>query len=676
MKRRLVYIIAIIVITLCASAAVISCSEEKAEYAVRYKSTDGGYVYYLNADGTHNDCLEEIVIAKGGAAPEIYAVPEYGCRFVEWSDGVTTATRKDTNITSDMTVTAIFKRKEYTLEYAATSHGHIEGETKQTVEQWEDGQTVTAVPEGRGYEFVKWSDGVTTAQRTDKCVERNILVTAEFAYIRREYALNDRKTLNSEINKPKITLEYDGLEGVKLPVPQKERFTFKGWYYGDEKIADEHGELLVGNEFVAQKPVEDILGNKQDIEAKWQANETYTFKILIVYVTKIQAQLYDRYGNSYDIDYTMTELQRKFCEESTKLLEETMNEMCDGLVDFRIDEYYTMDTITNEEITQSRNPTMPINTSLIPRDIPEIQDMRKDYDTVVSVFGFGGDKPTPETVSLFEYDSGGATLGECEVYFDGFIYSTIIDRYELTDILNGKGRTSWLQSLEVFIHEIAHTIELRIKSYDYHRFLTLASNCEIYDTLIMNRLYYLNSIEVDGELVGIPYEFWKGEIAKVEYTVTRDEHGNMGYVFYEKSQEVVYGWDAREVEAEPFLGYRFIKWSDGITTPKRKDKNITSDFTVTAIFEPIIYTVRVTASEGGYIRLLGSEELSVTIDLQAQWAKRTKNVIAVAKDGYRFVGWSDGTTDDVWSKFIQITDLAMFDENNMYNLTAVFEKIE
>ena len=52
-------------------------------------------------------------------------------------------------------------------------------------------------------------------------------------------------------------------------------------------------------------------------------------------------------------------------------------------------------------------------------------------------------------------------------------------------------------------------------------------------------------------------------------------------------QEVSYGGTADAVTAVAYPGYRFVKWSDGVTTATRQDENITSYFQAWAIFEPI-----------------------------------------------------------------------------------------
>ncbi|MDP8266491.1 MAG: hypothetical protein P9M07_06035, partial [Candidatus Aceula meridiana] len=56
-------------------------------------------------------------------------------------------------------------------------------------------------------------------------------------------------------------------------------------------------------------------------------------------------------------------------------------------------------------------------------------------------------------------------------------------------------------------------------------------------------------------------------------------------------QTVNYGQDGQEVVAVPDVGYHFVKWSDNVMTPERKELNVQADITVTAYFEIDILTV-------------------------------------------------------------------------------------
>ncbi|MCX7086850.1 MAG: DUF1566 domain-containing protein, partial [Methylococcales bacterium] len=100
--------------------------------------------------------------------------------FVSWSDSVSTASRTDSNVTGNITVSASFAINSYSLAYTAGSNGSLTGSASQTVNHGVSGTAVTAVP-ASGYHFVSWSDSVSTASRTDSNVTGNITVSASFA---------------------------------------------------------------------------------------------------------------------------------------------------------------------------------------------------------------------------------------------------------------------------------------------------------------------------------------------------------------------------------------------------------------------------------------------------------------------------------------------------------------
>ncbi len=63
--------------------------------------------------------------------------------------------------------------------------------------------------------------------------------------------------------------------------------------------------------------------------------------------------------------------------------------------------------------------------------------------------------------------------------------------------------------------------------------------------------------------------------------------GEGGYVSGNTCQNITSGQSGSEVTAKPNFGYKFIKWSDGLTTATRKDINCTNDLLVNAIFEQL-----------------------------------------------------------------------------------------
>jgi LPXTG-motif cell wall-anchored protein len=119
------------------------------------------------------EALESYLIVVKGGKKEIFGLSKevplgtyrliYGLR------------EGDSGLTSDYQI--IVRNPQ--ISYTAGVGGSITGETSQTVEPTLSGLEVTAVPNSR-YAFSQWSDGVTTASRTDENVTGDISVTAQF----------------------------------------------------------------------------------------------------------------------------------------------------------------------------------------------------------------------------------------------------------------------------------------------------------------------------------------------------------------------------------------------------------------------------------------------------------------------------------------------------------------
>ncbi len=135
--------------------------------------------YTAGAGGTISGATPQTV-NYGASGTAVTAVPNANYHFVNWSDGVLTATRTDANVMANVAATANFALDTYILTYAAGAGGTISGTTPQTVNHGASGTAVTAVPDAN-YHFVSWSDAVLTATRTDTNVTANLSVTATFA---------------------------------------------------------------------------------------------------------------------------------------------------------------------------------------------------------------------------------------------------------------------------------------------------------------------------------------------------------------------------------------------------------------------------------------------------------------------------------------------------------------
>jgi uncharacterized repeat protein (TIGR02543 family) len=187
-------------------------------------------------------------VKSGGSGSTVTAVADTGYRFVAWSDGVTTAGRTDSNVTANITVSAVFAAdiNAYTLTYRAPLNGSISGNATQIVSSGGSGTPVTAVA-NTGYRFASWSDGVTTATRTDTNVSANISVTASFVV--NSYTLKYTTTPlggGSVTANPSQSSYPSGAQVVLTAAPNT-GYTFSGWSENASGTANPLTVTITGN---------------------------------------------------------------------------------------------------------------------------------------------------------------------------------------------------------------------------------------------------------------------------------------------------------------------------------------------------------------------------------------------------------------------------------------------
>jgi peptidoglycan hydrolase-like protein with peptidoglycan-binding domain len=78
--------------------------------------------YLAGEGGTISGSSSQTVVA-GGSGTEVTAVPDSGYDFSQWSDGVLTAARTDTNITANLSVTATFAAEAVVYDLRDTGPG-------------------------------------------------------------------------------------------------------------------------------------------------------------------------------------------------------------------------------------------------------------------------------------------------------------------------------------------------------------------------------------------------------------------------------------------------------------------------------------------------------------------------------------------------------------------------
>ena len=130
------------------------------------------------------------------------------------------------------------------------------------------------------------------------------------------------------------------------------------------------------------------------------------------------------------------------------------------------------------------------------------------------------------------------------------------------------------------------------------------------------------------------------------YTVTLNGNSLYGSVsiwdwnFYDESQVQFEVRSGTEVHFREEGGCgTWLGWSDGVTENERTIV-ITSDTTISSRFDVETYSVSITAGEGGYLEN-GNIEREYN-ECNREWIYNC----AYANEGYYFVGWSDGNTNN------------------------------
>lgn len=115
-------------------------------YTITYQAEEHGVIAGVNPQTVYH----------GGSSSMVTAVADTGYHFASWSDGVTTPTRIEKKITSDITVTASFALSSCTVTFVAGDNGSIIGNLSQTVNYGDSTAVVTATPD-TSYNFIHWT---------------------------------------------------------------------------------------------------------------------------------------------------------------------------------------------------------------------------------------------------------------------------------------------------------------------------------------------------------------------------------------------------------------------------------------------------------------------------------------------------------------------------------------
>jgi hypothetical protein len=514
MNKRLRYNLIIVLLAILMLALLCACEQPPTEVTAKYVAAEGGHIFGITKQ----------TVPYGEDAKRVIAYADTGYVFLGWSDGVAETERLDTNLHSDITVTAEFAEILHNVTYNASENGRIQGEAIQTVRHSTSTTKVTAIANDN-YMFVKWSDGIRTAERSDLYVRSDIEVTAIFEKLQKTfvYQYNNETDFYSKENNTveNANVHIDTLTETQFVVPIREHFTFDGWYFEktlNTRVSDEKGQLLVG---------EEVFDNSsKTLYAKWNnISEPPVYKILMVYVTEVHATLMsnknpERIDVPIQVDYVMSDTERKICEMLSEQFSKYLNETFNGLVVFEVDSHFTTEPITTDHFLVNGQYPVSREYSLFAYQISEVNSLRFDYRSVMTVFCLN------DYETLLRSDGGSAMMKYGCVRMESFLGNHILNKIPLENILDTNyvlwGKDYWhTEGITTTVHEFIHTCEqwLPRRSYEwmvqtnlYHSSSVYLKNYYKSPTYNINGEYLLNNIVIEGDRVGIPYEYWRDDI--------------------------------------------------------------------------------------------------------------------------------------------------------------------
>jgi len=614
----------------------------------------------------------------GADGAAVTAVADTGYHFVNWSDSSTSNPRTDTNITSDLTVTANFAlNNTFTLTYLAGAHGTISGSTPQTVNLGASGTAVTVVP-NNGYHFAGWSDSSNANPRTDANVSSNLTVTALYSvdvliasatpgYLKGNYptpiglsadrnifksstgmilaVYDDASNLYYKIsadngaswggavqfghagdtlsssgaidaaNNVYIAYTYGSGAGSIIIKMQKINFSGGTWALGTVyTIASGSYKLSYfpcltidasGNLWAAYQHQDDTDSSKEDLYVRESTDGGMTWPtVVLVAQTTVSAHdlafAMDIYNGQYPvIAYAIDGSPRYVHYRAWNGASWTADATLDannnyGEYNYGFD-YFSLTRVGNQLLYVGAKPGSYMNYSFF---------NGSGWSTLTNINSSSADTYEPQVASdgtnAWLFYTNKDVSGGYDVYYKKFNGSTWV--------ANGTALTSNASS--------------GVQNMYPHVPKSIASGSSIpYDYSVEN---------------SAPYNIY-GNTLNLPHTLTYN-HGANGTISGTTPQTVNYGADGAAVTAVAATGYRFVNWSDSSTQNPRTDTNVTSDITVTANFAINTYTLTYIPGNNGTI--------SGTTPQTVNYGGSGAAVTAVADANYHFVNWSDLSTNN------------------------------
>ncbi len=491
---------------------------DKKTFIVRYERNKGGMMRVTTADGKkYGGVYIDFEVKYGEDCEKIIAVETFfdeNQKFLSWADGVETEERQERNVTSDITIKAKFG---YELKYTvASGKGSIIGNTVQIIEKGEWSESVEAVA-AEGYVFSGWSDmTMDTTHKLTYTLEKSQEYVVYFEPIERtfKYDYGTATPLKAE-----ITVNRNKLNESVFEIPQRADYIFRGWYADSGyklKVVHESGKLMLG--------LQTLNLETDTLYARWEkiGEEKKTYKILMVMIDEINLTLDSKRIEEIDeegyivsiskkpvlLDYKMRGVERKLCSVIPSKISYYLNKWFEGRVIFEVDTYFTRETIKDEDTFDCGVLSTGLFAyNIFGDDIAEIKDIVDEYECTLTTHSFDDYNSLLHAMST----AGIAGPVHGSIHLESKLFKNFPNQLVIEETINyngngavGDGNSRGLTTIETYIHEFIHTIEMRYKDiYEFHACFLPENYFE------GDRLYLLHQFIKDGEYVGIPTSYWE-----------------------------------------------------------------------------------------------------------------------------------------------------------------------
>lgn len=487
---------------------------ERIVLTVKYKSDEDSLIIITESGKRYSGAEIVFKVNYGEDCEKIKSVTSFFNHpiylFVRWSDGIETAERQETNVTTDITIKA---KLGYELTYkVASGKGRIEGKLRQMVGVGEYSEPVEAVAD-EGYVFCGWSDMIKDTTHRVYEFERSREFVAYFELIEKTFKYDYGSAVPL---KTQITLNREKLNEAIFEIPARDGYSFRGWYADSEykqKVVHESGKLMLG--------LQTLNLETDTLYARWEktGEETKTYKILMIMVDEIYAYLYSsRIETDVLIDYKMSGVERKLCSVIPAKVSHYLNKWFEGKVIFEIDTYFTREVVNKNEFHSGLSSTKKIDYWIMGDKLEEITDIIDEYECTLVTHNMDDYDSLVHSVST----SGMGWVKHGTAHLESKLFKNfpnqIIVEETMNYNLNGEVYENYrgLTTLLTYFHEFCHTIEMRYYIgfsdgqpiykdgvYDFHK--CIMPNNQL-DSM---RLYLLKQLIIDDKIVGIPESYWE-----------------------------------------------------------------------------------------------------------------------------------------------------------------------